>query len=137
MPRNKYLLPDTCAWIDYFRPAMGPLAGKLGEELSKSVVCTCGVVLMEILQGVKTDTEREALADAFEALPWLEPDRVLWAKAGDLARGLREKGITIPFSDIIIATLALEHEATVLTRDRHFLQIKGLQVIGLEPDEGI
>lgn len=133
MPRkSRYVLPDTCAWIDYFRPVAGPLAEVLRNELVGAKVCVCGVVLMELLQGVRTQRERETLSNAFEALPWLESDRLIWAKAGDISRELRGRGVSIPFSDIIIAALALEHDATVMTRDRHFLEIKGLTVIGIE-----
>ena len=53
----------------------------------------------------------------------------LWIRAGQLAGGLRKQGITIPLSDILIATLALEHKAAVLTIDRHFSLIEGLQVV--------
>jgi predicted nucleic acid-binding protein len=132
MGKNRRILPDTCAWIDYFRPGGGPLAADLRRDLAESTVYGCGIVLMELLQGVKGEKERSALATAFEALPWLEPDRAGWARAGELAGKLRAKGVSLPFSDIIIAALALEHGTAVLTRDRHFLEIEGLEVVGFE-----
>lgn len=33
---------------------------------------------------------------------------------------LRRKGVTIPYTDILIATIALSHEATLLHVDAHF-----------------
>jgi predicted nucleic acid-binding protein len=132
MGKNKLILPDTCAWIDYFRPGGGPLAADLRRELADSTVCACGIVLMELLQGVRGEKERNALATAFEALPWLEADRRVWTRAGELAGKLRAKGVSLPFSDIVIAALALDRGATVLTRDAHFVGIDGLEVVGLE-----
>jgi len=44
----------------------------------------------------------------------------LWEKAYDLAFQLRRKGVTIPYTDILIAASALTHEATLLHVDTHF-----------------
>jgi predicted nucleic acid-binding protein len=52
----------------------------------------------------------------------------LWIKAGRLSAQLRKTGQTLPLSDIIIATLALEHSFSLLTVDRHFDAIPGLTV---------
>jgi hypothetical protein len=52
----------------------------------------------------------------------------LWLDAGRLSTSLRKKGVTLPLSDILIAALALQHDLTVLTIDRHFEQVEGLRV---------
>jgi predicted nucleic acid-binding protein len=44
----------------------------------------------------------------------------LWEKAYELAFQLRRKGVTIPYTDILIAATALAHEATLLHVDAHF-----------------
>jgi predicted nucleic acid-binding protein len=123
------LLPDTCAWIDFFRGKQTPLANALEQSLLSGEVLTCGVVLLELLQGIKSSREEEQVKNALLALPHLEMSRDLWIKAGKLASLLRLKGQVLPLSDIIIATIAREHGCAVLTIDRHFEAIDGLTVL--------
>ena len=123
------LLPDTCAWIDFLRGKQTPLALVLEQSLLNGEVLTCGVVLFELLQGIKSPREEELVQNALLALPHLEMSRDLWIKAGKLSSRLRAKGHILPLSDIIIAAFALEQNCAVLTVDRHFESIPGLKVI--------
>jgi len=125
MPPNR-ILPDTCAWIDFLRGKQTTLSGAVEQALLHGTVLTCGVVVMELLQGVKSPREEAMVLSAFQALNHLEMNRELWTGAGRLAAKLRADGQCIPFSDIIIATLAMEQQCTLLTADRHFEQIPGL-----------
>lgn len=122
-------LPDTCAWIDFFRGRPSPMAQNLEAALLQGEVVTCGIVLYELLQGIKSTREDTLVLSAFQALPHLEMTAGLWINAGKLSSRLRKKGHSLPMSDIIIATLALEHTCSLLTVDRHFEAIPGLTVI--------
>jgi predicted nucleic acid-binding protein len=122
------MLPDTCAWIDFFRGRQTPLAQALEQALRNGTVVTCGVVQYELMQGVKGAAEGKAILGAFQAVPFLEVSQELWIEAGHLASQLRSKGHTLPLSDILIATLAKKHSATLLTIDGHFSAIPGLKV---------
>ena len=123
------ILPDTCAWIDFFNGNQTPLAGSLAQSLVQREVVTCGVVLCELLQGVKKPGEELLVQNALQALPHLEMTRELWISAGLLSARLRKSGHTLPLSDIIIATLAMAHSCAVLTVDRHFEAISGLELV--------
>jgi predicted nucleic acid-binding protein len=123
------LLPDTCAWIDFFRGTPTPLAAALERGVLQGEVLTCGVVVMELLQGVRSPREETMILNAFEALTNLEMTRDLWAAAGRLAARLRVEGHNVPFSDIVIAALALQHNCAVLTVDRHFELIPNLVIV--------
>lgn len=123
------ILPDTCAWIDFFRGKPSSMAEKVEDGLLQGEVVTCGVVLFELLQGIKSLGEEALVLRAFQALPHLEMTDGLWIKAGRLSSQLRKKGQTLPLSDIIIATLALEHNCSVLTVDRHFEVVPGLAIV--------
>ncbi|MEP7200567.1 MAG: type II toxin-antitoxin system VapC family toxin [Chloroflexota bacterium] len=46
----------------------------------------------------------------------------------DVRLALRKKGRPIPENDIWIAASALQHGLTLVTRDRHFNEIAGLQI---------
>ena len=54
---------------------------------------------------------------------------VLWQKAGEFSRSLKTRGITLPFSDIMIAAIALDKNLSVFTLDKHFEHIPGLTVL--------
>jgi len=85
-------------------------------------------VQYELLQGVKVSQEADAILAAFEAVPFLETSIDVWQTAARLAAQLRSKGHSIPLSDILIATLAIKHDATILTVDTHFSVVPGVEV---------
>ncbi len=126
--KDRGILPDTCAWIDYFRPGATSLGVRLEEALDATTVYACGPVLYELVQGARSEKEREELTNALSALPFLEMTEALWVKAGQLSASLRKAGRTIPFSDTLIATLALENNLTVMTVDEHYRTIPGLSI---------
>lgn len=123
------ILPDTCAWIDFFRGRPTSLAETLGESLLRVEVFTCGAVLYELLQGIKNPGEEEQVKNGLQALSYLEMTRDLWSRAAQLSSQLRASGHTLPCSDIMIAALALNHGCAVLTIDRHFEVIPGLVIV--------
>jgi predicted nucleic acid-binding protein len=125
------ILPDTCAWIDFFKGSQTPLADSLAKVLLQNEVVTCGVVLCELLQGVKKPGEESQVLNAMQALPHLEMTRDLWISVGRLSATLRKSGNTLPMSDLVIAALAMGNDCAVLTIDRHFLEIPGLVTVGL------
>ena len=71
------------------------------------------------------------MLEALRALDHLEMTESLWRDAGRLSTSLCQMGVTLPLSDILIATLAMAHGLSVLTVDRHFTQITGLRVFEL------
>lgn len=128
--KNKGILPDTCAWIDYFRPGGNALGQHLERALSSDTVYACGPVLYELVQGARSEKERASLTGALGALPYLEMTEALWIKAGQLSTTLRKRGKTVPLSDILIATLAIEHDLAIMTVDEHFHDIPVVLIDG-------
>jgi predicted nucleic acid-binding protein len=51
------ILADTSIWIEFFRPN-SEMGNALEELLSANSVWTCGIVLFELTQGVKSDDEK-------------------------------------------------------------------------------
>ena len=123
------VLPDTCAWIDYFRPGDGALASALDKALRHGSVYTCGPVVFELVQGVRTESEKSALLEALGSLEYCEIDPRIWITAGGLASVLRRRGRTLPFSDTLIAAVAIERGLALLTDDKHFRDIPGLTLL--------
>lgn len=128
MPSHR-ILPDTCAWIDFFNARETPLASAVEYLLQSGEVYTCGVVKYELVQGVRSGKEEKMLASAMQSLFYIEMTESHWLKAGKLTAFLRRKGITIPLSDILIAVIAKEENLTILTTDWHFGQVPEIKTI--------
>lgn len=122
----KAVMPDTFAWIDFFNARPAPLALTVEKALRHGCVVTCGVVKHEIVQGIRGEQEQLLFLDVFRAVECLEIDDELWIAAGHLSRNLHQQGITLPLSDLLTGAVALRHDPTVLTADRHFDHITGL-----------
>jgi tRNA(fMet)-specific endonuclease VapC len=45
---------------------------------------------------------------------------------GEVKEGLRQKGRPIPENDVWIASLALQHDLTLVSRDGHFVEVHNL-----------
>lgn len=123
------LLPDTCVWIDFLRNRETDLTLQLEQALLHGEVYTCGVVLYELLQGIRNPGEDEQVRTAFDALTMLEITSATWVAAVRLSSGLRKQGIILPLSDMLIAAVAVEHNLTIITVDAHFQQIPGLSLV--------
>jgi len=124
------ILPDTCAWIDFFAGKVTAVANLVAIALQNSPVFTCGPVLSELLQGTRGDHDREAVLEAHRSLEYAEATPAVWVRAGDLAKALRSSGITIPLSDVLIAAIAIEQRLEIITADRHFGLIPGVRIQG-------
>ncbi len=124
------VLPDTCAWIDFFAGKTTSVANLLAVALQNFSVFTCGPVLSELLQGARGDHDREAVLEAHRSLEYAEVTPAVWVRAGDLAAALRRSGTTVPLSDLLIAAIAIEQRLEIITADKHFGLIPGVQVQG-------
>jgi predicted nucleic acid-binding protein len=122
------ILPDTCAWIDFFAGKASPMANLVGVALHNSLVYTCGPVISELLQGTRSDHDRESVLEAHRSLEYAETTPAVWVRAGDLAAALRCTGTNVPLSDLLIAAIAIEQRLAIITADKHFGLIPGVRV---------
>lgn len=120
MPSNLFLV-DTSVWIFALRKQFIPsIKERVSRLLRDHVVLTSGMIKLEILGGAKTEKEFQHLKTRFDALDSVETNTSLWEKAYALAFTLRRKGITVPYTDILIAACALTTESTLVHADVHF-----------------
>jgi len=94
----------------------------------KNSVWICGVVLFELVQGVRTEDKKAKVLDALSNLSYAEMTKDLWQKAGELSASVKKKGLNLPLSDIFIAALAIEHNLQIFTLDKHFEQIPTVKI---------
>jgi tRNA(fMet)-specific endonuclease VapC len=92
------------------------------------------IALGELLLGAKKSARSrenlETLNRHMADFRVLNPDRGTAEQYADISLALRRKGRPIPANDIWIAALALQHGLPLLTRDTHFREVDGLNVVG-------
>lgn len=115
------VLVDTSAWVDFLNDFPSPAADALAELLQgDDDVCTCGIVVAEVFQGLHRDRGRDSIRRSFEDMIFLEPPGIrLYLRAAGLYRALRERGSTVRSTvDCIIAAIAEDSGCDLLARDR-------------------
>jgi len=127
------LLADSSFYIAALRKRKNPFRD-FPERYPNSELLTCGMVMLEVLPGIRGPSILQATATAFADLTCVPTRPSTWALAQNVSRRLRETGKTINTQDIVIAACALEAGASVLTQDKDFLTIEGLSVIIIERD---
>ena len=114
------VIVDTSAWVTFFRRD-GDLAVKLAVKglLDEFEATLCGPVEMEFLGGALPH-ERPRIQRWFDIIPYLGNDQKLWRKAAGSYAALRKGGLSAPWNDVLIATLAIENGIRVYAHDKHF-----------------
>jgi predicted nucleic acid-binding protein len=125
---NERFLVDTSVWIFALRRDPVPeIKNRIDSLLREDTVLTTGMIKLEILAGARTEKEYRRLKSRFEALERIETDDELWRNSCEHGFKLRRKGLTIPSTDVLIATCALQAGAILVHADAHFdLMVKPL-----------
>jgi predicted nucleic acid-binding protein len=110
------ILLDSCVVIDYSR-GKDP---KLLSLFAALPLAVCGVVRAEILAGVRSATDRNKLIALLDSVAQVPIPDAIWDTIGDNLRTLRAGGITVPFPDAVLVTVAIGHAYEFWTRDAHF-----------------
>jgi predicted nucleic acid-binding protein len=119
---------DSTIWIDFFRGRNEPGRAALRQLIRAQQAVLSGMALAEVLQGIRSPQEASLVQSQFASTPYLETTKETWIRVGSLSAELRRKGLTIPLTDLVIAVLAMEHDAEVFTTDPHFDKIPGLKL---------
>lgn len=114
---------DTSVWISYFRDGGSEFGDLIDELIDEGRVHANGVVLAELLTGARTQAELERLSAALSGLKYLPSDRSSFESAGRNGYALKRKGVSVPLSDVLIATDCLDHDLVLIETDRHYATI--------------
>ena len=117
------ILVDTSVWIDYFNGKDSLHTDSLDAALTEGIVAIGDLILLEVLQGFKTDKDFKRAKTTLGTLEQYEMfGRQAALTCADNYRALRRKGITIRgTADVIIATFCIDHQLPLLFSDRDFL----------------
>jgi len=119
------ILVDTTVWIDFFTGKTTSQVDILELLISEDQdICVCGLVLTEVLQGVREEKQYKKIKTYFENLVFLPMTQSMHLHSADIYRSLRKKGITIrkPI-DCMIASVAIAHKVQLLHNDKDFSPI--------------
>lgn len=131
------ILADTSIWIDYFNGKDSKQTDTLDAALIKGTVVLGDLILLEILQGFKSDNDYQKAKTTLGTLELLELfGNSMVIKCATNYRTLRKKGITIRrTTDVIIATFCIDNELPLLFQDKNFTPF--VEKLGLIPDREI
>lgn len=114
------VLIDTSAWIDFFRDTDGAVGDLVAKLIRLDRAYLTGPVMAELLHGAKGKREATQLDAVFTAIPILDISREDWITTGTSLHALRKKGLSVPLTDVLTASVAQQHKMAVLTLDKHF-----------------
>ncbi len=132
----KKVVIDTSIWIEYFKGSE-PAAAVIDDQVKYDLYVT-GPIIAELIQGMKTESERDLFRALIESLPRLSISDQDWVAAGQIGSELREKGVTVPLPDLLIYRVALSNDCAIFTLDKHFKMItkalnQKIEIINLPP----
>ena len=125
------ILVDSSVWIDFFSSSPGPAGAEMRRMIEEAEpFALTGIIVTEVLQGLTRDAKR--IEQYLAQWEMLEPRGFeTYREAATIYRAARAKGITPTTIDVVIAAIALEHEASVFTLDQDFSRIARITRLGL------
>lgn len=131
----KNILIDTSAWVEYFKGNLTAVA--MVHERENYTAYIVGPVITELIQGLKSEKDKDVFTTSLESIPRLTITDQDWFDAGIFGAQLRSKGITVPLTDLIIYTVAGNNRCSICTLDKHFKTIDTalgvkVEILGLE-----
>ena len=116
------VLVDTTVWVDFFADRNESHVVALQELIeNEEDLCLCGIILAEVLQGIRSDTDYIETKDYFDDLIFLPMRQATFVRSAEIYRSLRKRGLTIRKPvDCMIASVAIEYDTRLLHNDRDF-----------------
>ena len=117
-------LIDSSAWIEYYRKEGNKeYKNWISDAIQNNDAAVNGIIQLEILVFTKTQFEYDDIFSDFSAFHNLELNNSVFQKASEIGFDLRRKGITIPASDLIIASSAMVTDSKLIHFDKHYTYI--------------
>jgi predicted nucleic acid-binding protein len=116
------ILVDSSVWIDLFAGKQTKATNYMLNAIEESQdLCICGLIITEVLQGIRSDKEYEKVKSILSELIYLPISKNTFIRSASIYRSIRKNGKTIRSPiDCIIASICLEHEVKLLHNDKDF-----------------
>jgi len=126
------LLLDTSLWVDFTR-ARSPAALKqfIAPFVLDPQAHLAEPVLFEVLRSARPEEARRLEAQ-FATVPTLPTPADLWQRAIGLGQACRQIGRTVLSLDLLVAAVALHHNAVLVSFDADFEAIASVSELRLQ-----
>ena len=134
------IVVDTSVWSLAFRrrgwpngvmPGVVKLLQKLTKEQQQVVVP--GIVLQELLSGVKDEAQGERIKELMEGYPLILATKEQHIEASNISNVCRKTGVSAATVDCLIAAQCIMLNGVLLTLDDDFKRISGYCGLRLYP----
>ena len=114
-------LVDTSAWIEFFRSGGNPhVRSSLQSLILGDDVAITEWIILELMSGIRSTETSSQVLERLAHVHRLTLPESAWPRAWDLAARLRKKGVSPGAADCLIATVAIQHSATLVHCDSDF-----------------
>lgn len=120
-------LLDTCVIIDVLNNKRGRPGWLLNLVRSGHVLACCPINITEVYAGMRPK-EEAATQELLASLQHLPITPAAARMAGEFKRDYARKGTTLNLGDVIIAAVAIQHQATLLTDNIKDFPMAGLSL---------
>ena len=122
-------IADTDVLVDFLRGAGE--AERISAELKTGRLCVAAITAFELWAGAKNPQQLAMVESLIAALVVLPLDHSSAKCAAEIHRNLSRAGTTIGMADSLIAGIALDRDAILITRNRkHYQRVPGLKLSG-------
>ncbi len=126
------LLLDASLWIDFTRArSPAPLKQFIAPFLLDPEAHLAEPVRFELLRSARPDETRQLEAQ-FATLPTLPTPADLWQRAIDLGQACRQIGRTVLSLELLVAAVAVHHNAVLVSFDTDFEAIAAVSELRLQ-----
>jgi predicted nucleic acid-binding protein len=121
-PPEEYFV-DSSVWISYLRGAEPSFSELIDRLIDENKISVDGIVMTELLLGARSREEIDRLSSALSGLKYVGGGPASSQAAGRNGFILKKMGLSVPLSDLIIATDCIENDLILIERDAHFAAI--------------
>ena len=122
-----WVFVDTCVWASFFAKPNSPEQRAVSGLLRLDRVALIGPVVAEVLLGIRRRDQADWIASRLKVAHYFEADWDDWRSAAELGRELAAHGNQLPLSDLLLAIVARNLDASVYSTDPHFDLIPDLK----------
>ncbi|RMG71225.1 MAG: PIN domain nuclease [Nitrospirae bacterium] len=115
------ILVDSSVFIEYYRAdGSDKIKDVIKEAIYHDLVAINGIIMVEVLSGISHKSDFEKVKSDFKGFHFLPLSEKEFIDASLLGSKLRAKGKTVPSTDLIIASSAINNDAVLYHLDKHF-----------------
>ena len=114
------ILADTTVVLDYLT---APTV-RMVKIIRRHGAAICGVTLAEVYAGARSPADFQRYDASLSVFGLVPIPKKIWPSLGRNLALLAGKGVTVPFPDAVIATVALANDLELWHHDRHFEDIQ-------------